>query len=424
MARLSISNALKFASTAPTDENASLLARERMRTRLMDAAATIGFFELPAFEGQALDPSRKLLVLPTLVGLLGLPAGTAEIRLGTLIERIHSDDREWVTSTLRDHLGDQSGATPFDVELQISDAAGVVRWFRATAATSRADDGSPAMTVGALREISYHKNIIETVTASVRALSSASSKIRDVGGELTRASVETQARATSATATAETVENEAKNVAKSAGDLQIAVDRVVKIVDGAGRVTAEAGNVTSRSVSTIERLSESSAQIGRVVQMIKRIAAQTNLLALNATIEAARAGTHGLGFAVVANEVKELARETARATEDIETKVQGIQTSATEVATGIREVDSVVRAIERLQSDVTHEVLQQGASIVEIAKAAATTADAARQIASDVKTVLGAARETHLGIDGTIRSTRAMSETCDELEMVVNTWRG
>jgi len=231
-------------------------------------------------------------------------------------------------------------------------------------------------------------------------------------------------RAASATATAEKVETQANNVAKSAGDLRVGVDRVFKIVDGVSRVTAEAGNVASRSVSTIERLSDSSAQIGRVVQMIRRIASQTNLLALNATIEAARAGVHGLGFAVVANEVKELARETASATEDIEAKVQGIQASASEVASGIREVDSVVRAIERLQSDVTLEIKRQDASIAEIAEAAATTAEAARRIAGDVQTVLGSARETHQGVDGTIASTRSMIETCDELEMVVNTWRG
>jgi methyl-accepting chemotaxis protein len=136
---------------------------------------------------------------------------------------------------------------------------------------------------------------------------------------------------------------------------------------------------------TVAKLGESSAEIGQIMKVITSIAEQTNMLALNATIEAARAGEAGRGFAVVANEVKELAKETARATEDISRKIAAIRVDATDATTALTEISGIITEISELQSSISTAVEEQAATTDQIAQ---NIGEAARG-AADITTAVG-----------------------------------
>ncbi len=146
--------------------------------------------------------------------------------------------------------------------------------------------------------------------------------------------------------------------------------------------------------ATVSSLGESSAEIGNVVKVITSIAEQTNLLALNATIEAARAGEAGKGFAVVANEVKELAQETARATEDIARRVEAIQSDTTGAVDAINRISAIIERINDFQTTISSAVEEQTATTAEMSRNVTEASTGAVQIAKNIAGVAQAARDT------------------------------
>ncbi len=146
--------------------------------------------------------------------------------------------------------------------------------------------------------------------------------------------------------------------------------------------------------ATVSNLGESSAEIGNVVKVITSIAEQTNLLALNATIEAARAGEAGKGFAVVANEVKELAQETARATEDIARRVEAIQSDTTGAVDAINRISAIIERINDFQTTISSAVEEQTATTAEMSRNVTEASTGAVQIAKNIAGVAQAARDT------------------------------
>src|SRR5581483_7458380 len=149
----------------------------------------------------------------------------------------------------------------------------------------------------------------------------------------------------------------------------------------AARVATSAVRVAEVTSGAISKLGDSSIEIGKVVKVITSIAEQTNLLALNATIEAARAGEAGKGFAVVANEVKELANETARATEDISRKIDAIQTDTQTAVISIQEITDVIAKINDIQTTIASAVEEQAATTNEIGRNVSEAAKGTTEIA-------------------------------------------
>jgi len=144
------------------------------------------------------------------------------------------------------------------------------------------------------------------------------------------------------------------------------LEEMRKQVEQATNAVRAAGSTTERSATEIEGLAAAGDRIGAVVGMIQAIAAQTNLLALNATIEAARAGDAGRGFAVVASEVKNLASETAKATDEIALQVQAIQSSTRSAVGAVKEIAAAMRSIDEVTTTIASAVEQQGAAAKEI----------------------------------------------------------
>ncbi|MEM1349786.1 MAG: methyl-accepting chemotaxis protein [Myxococcota bacterium] len=195
----------------------------------------------------------------------------------------------------------------------------------------------------------------------------------------------------------QSIEHVSQNIQTVAAATQEMGASVVEISRGA----ADSASVASKAVrdahqtqELMKRLNESSKEIGQVVKVITSIAQQTNLLALNATIEAARAGEAGKGFAVVANEVKELAKETARATEDISKRIEVIQEDTTAVVTAIEEIGSVITEINDRQMSIASAVDEQSASTDEIARSAQVAASGSQEVTHSVGTVSEATQKT------------------------------
>ncbi|MGX5655083.1 methyl-accepting chemotaxis protein [Geodermatophilus nigrescens] len=246
---------------------------------------------------------------------------------------------------------------------------------------------------------------LETALADVRGVVAA---IGDGSATLAAATEQLSASAADMARLADSSSTRSGVVATAAGEVSTTVSTVAagsqqmgasirEIAQNAAEVARVAGQavaVAGETTASVERLGTSSAEIADVVRVITGIAEQTNLLALNATIEAARAGEAGKGFAVVATEVKELAQETARATEDIARRVQAIQADTDGAVRAIGEITSVISVIDRSQGTIAAAVEEQTATTAEMDRNVAAAAGSAELIAANIAEVAGAAGAT------------------------------
>ena len=174
---------------------------------------------------------------------------------------------------------------------------------------------------------------------------------------------------------------------------------------------------------TMGSLGRSSQEIGKVVNVITTIAEQTNLLALNATIEAARAGEAGRGFTVVANEVKELARETAKATDDIRTRIEAMQTDTKRAVGAIDEIGRVIERIDSLQAKIAVAVEEQSVTTSEINRNIVEATTGSSEIAENILQVAQAAQSTAEGAANTQISSRELARMAQDLQRLVDDYR-
>jgi methyl-accepting chemotaxis protein len=189
------------------------------------------------------------------------------------------------------------------------------------------------------------------------------------------------------------------------------------------RVAKEAVASAGQAKLTISELGESSTQIGKVIKAITSIAQQTNLLALNATIEAARAGEAGKGFAVVAHEVKELAKETARATDEIGLKIEAIQSSTKSAVLAISQIDSVIKEMDSFSASIASAIEEQTATTNEMGRNVNDAANAGDEIAKSVLGVAKTAENTTLAAHQARAAAKSLAEMASELHSLVGRFK-
>jgi len=175
-----------------------------------------------------------------------------------------------------------------------------------------------------------------------------------------------------------------QTVAAGAEQMGASIREIAQNANEAAKVAHQATGVAAVTTETVSKLGVSSAEIGNVVKVITQIAAQTNLLALNATIEAARAGEAGKGFAVVASEVKDLAQETARATEEITRRVDAIQVDTTGAVVAIGQISTIIASINDFQLTIASAVEEQTATTNEMSRSVTEAATGSVEIASNI----------------------------------------
>ncbi|MBG0817838.1 methyl-accepting chemotaxis protein [Planomonospora sp. ID82291] len=256
----------------------------------------------------------------------------------------------------------------------------------------------------------------DALTCSGRQLSSLSERL-DV-----QASV-TSGKAEEVSHSAAEVSSHVTALAAAAEEMNAAIDEIARGTSAAAGVAAEA--VTSARVTsqTVGHLSEASAEIGQIVKTITSIAEQTNLLALNATIEAARAGDAGKGFAVVAGEVKDLAQETARASEDIISKIASIQDETGRATQAITEISQIVERVSEIQSTIAAAVEEQSATSKEINRSVGELAGGSQRIADTIADVAQTAAATTGEADAALGASTELTDMSGALQEIVASFR-
>ena len=204
-------------------------------------------------------------------------------------------------------------------------------------------------------------------------------------------------------------------VAAAAEQLAASIHEISRQVLQSASIVREAGKITDSSATEIEGLAAAGQRIGTVIDIIQAIAAQTNLLALNATIEAARAGDAGKGFAIVAQEVKSLAAQTAKATEEIAQQVAGIQTSTSSAVQAVREVASSMRQIDEVTSAIAAAVEEQSSATREISRNAHAAAQTSETLANNIDQVNNAIYATSNSAEVVMRAATHLSGQADRM---------
>ena len=339
--------------------------------------------------------SRNLVIIAMLAGLL------LAVGLGALtIVRITRPLSEVNTTLAKVADGDLTGV----VEVRSNDEVGRMA-------------GSLNRATSSMRET------VQTLGTASQSLSSAATQLSatstQIGGSAGRASDQAGRIATAA----EEIRRNVDTVSAGAEEMGASIREIAENANQAAAVAGQAVQMAQTTNETVTKLGESSAEIGNVIKLITAIAEQTNLLALNATIEAARAGDAGKGFAVVASEVKDLAQETARATEDIGARVTAIQADTGTAITAIGEIDMVITKISDYQTTIAAAVEEQTATTAEMNRGVAEAATSVGEIATGIDTLATTTRVTTESVSETQTAAEELARMSAELQNLVGTFR-
>ena len=273
------------------------------------------------------------------------------------------------------------------------------------------------------RSLDKIEEVIRSVAENAQQVASASEEFSAVSQQITSNSEETTAQANVVSTATDQVNRNLQTVATGAEEMSSTIQDIAKNATESARVAGEAVRTAETTNTTISKLGVSSAEIGQVIKVITSIAQQTNLLALNATIEAARAGEAGKGFAVVANEVKELAKQTAKATEDISQKIAAIQSDTKGAVDAIATIGAVINQISDISSTIASAVEEQSATTNEMARNVTEAAKGSTEITQNIAGVSEAAQGTSSSAHESMKAAQQLAHMSTQLRGLIEQFK-
>ncbi len=362
-------------------------------------------------------------VIYLVVGLIVLSVVAV---FGFAVGRSITDSLNQITSTMS-HLADgelETNIPYLDNKYEIGEMARAVEVFRGNAVERERLEAEQAERQAAIEERAQRMDEMIAAfdaksTALLGAVSASSGELHDTAGQMTQTAEATSKRASAASTAADAASANVQTVASAAEELHSAIEEIGRQVTQSTEISRQTTSAAEKTSETMGHLAEAADKIGAVISLIQDIAEQTNLLALNATIEAARAGEAGKGFAVVAGEVKSLANQTAKATDEISLQISTMQDSTKEAVGAIDQVNGMIAQMSEIATAISSAVEEQGAATQEIAgsvqEAARGTSDVTANI-TEVDAVTGESTETAKRVNNFASDLSAKS---DELRQEV-----
>ncbi len=268
----------------------------------------------------------------------------------------------------------------------------------------------------------YIATFDDQVSEALQALTAASAEMHATAGSMTATAEETSRQATAVANASTEASSNVQTVAVATEELHASISEISRQVAQASETANLAVAETNRTNATVEGLAEAAQKIGEVVSLIQNIASQTNLLALNATIEAARAGESGKGFAVVATEVKALATQTAKATEDISAQIAAIQHETGNAVTAIKTIGTTIAQMSEIATAIAAAVEQQSAATRDISQNIQEVSRGTSEVSANVGSVNEAANETGAAATEVLTAADDLSHQSEKLRADVSTF--
>ncbi|HIB69351.1 MAG TPA: PAS domain S-box protein [Phycisphaerales bacterium] len=287
----------------------------------------------------------------------------------------------------------------------------------------KSDDPIGRVSRGLQAFVDRLRESIASVTENSVTLASASEELSACAAQMTASADESYVQSGAALEASEGVNSNIQTVATATEEMADSIVEISKNANQAARVVSKAVEVANDTNVTISKLGDSSIEIGNVIKVITSIAQQTNLLALNATIEAARAGEAGRGFAVVANEVKELAKETAKATEDISAKIQTIQEDSDGAVKAIHEITTIIDEISGIADSIAGAVEEQSATTTEMSRTVGEVARVSSEIMTSVSQVNESVAMSKAGAGESLSAAKELARMASHLQALVNRFK-
>jgi methyl-accepting chemotaxis protein len=264
------------------------------------------------------------------------------------------------------------------------------------------------------------RQVVHSISETAEHVASASEELSNTSHQITANSEETSTQAQVVSKASSEVNQNLQTVATGSEQMSASIKDIAKNAHESAKVATGAVRVAEETTQVVGKLGDSSTEIGQVIKVITSIAQQTNLLALNATIEAARAGEAGKGFAVVANEVKELAKQTAKATEDISRKIEAIQGDTKNAVGAIGQISEVIKQVNDISNTIATAVEEQNATTNEMSRNINEAARGSSEITRNIEGVAEAAQNTAQGAAQSHTAAQSLAEMSTRLRELVS----